>query len=77
MTWEETAEGFVNLQKHIIKQAGIEELEALIEAQNRARQEETFVQAVIRHMYPQPLKPYGNVFWCVGRASVFYANLTR
>jgi hypothetical protein len=68
MTWEETAEDFVNLQKHILERAGLTNLEALIEEQNRARQEETFVQAVVRNMFPRPLQPYGNALWLIGRA---------
>jgi hypothetical protein len=52
----------------------IEAFEALIEEQNRARQEETFVQAVIRNMFPRPLKPYGNALWCVGKQSHMYAT---
>jgi hypothetical protein len=52
----------------------IEEIEALIEEQNRARQEETFVQAVVRNMFPRPLQPYGNAFWCVGKQSNMYAT---
>ena len=52
----------------------IEAFEKLIEEQNRARAEETFVQAVIRHMFPRPLQPYGNVFWCVGRMHDMYST---
>jgi hypothetical protein len=52
----------------------IEAFEALIEEQNRARQEETFVQAVVRNMFPRPLKPYGNALWCVGRQNNMYAT---
>jgi hypothetical protein len=51
-----------------------EEIEALIEEQNRARQEETFVQAVVRNMFPRPLQPYGNALWCVGRQNNMYAT---
>jgi hypothetical protein len=52
----------------------IEAFEALIEEQNRARQEETFVQAVVRNMFPRPLKPYGNALWLIGRQSNMYAT---
>jgi hypothetical protein len=46
----------------------MQEIEALIEEQHRARQEETFVQAVVRNMFPRPLQPYGNALWLIGRA---------
>ena len=52
----------------------MQEIEALIEEQNRARQEETFVQAVVRNMFPRPLQPYGNALWCVGRQNNMYAT---
>jgi hypothetical protein len=50
----------------------IEAFEALIEEQNRARQEETFVQAVVRNMFPRPLQPYGNALWLIGRQHVMF-----
>jgi hypothetical protein len=50
----------------------MQEIEALIEEQNRARQEETFVQAVVRNMFPRPLQPYGNALWLIGRQHVMF-----
>jgi hypothetical protein len=61
--------GSPDVQEIIVGQS---EFDRIIEEQNRARQEETFVQAVVRNMFPRPLQPYGNALWLIGRQHVMF-----